>query len=63
MQEISVAFDNLIHHAVAMWMAVVVITVMCASTAWAVNTWARWSKAYFSSKKERVYKRIEKNND
>ena len=59
MQEFTVWFDNLIHHAVAMWMAVVVITLMCAAAAWAVNIWARWYRACFSSKKEKLYKRIE----
>ena len=50
MQELSIRFDNIIHHAVSIWLVVVVITVICASTVWAVKRWRDWCSSYVNLK-------------
>ncbi len=50
MQELSIRFDNIIHHAISIWLVVVVITVICASTVWAVKMWRDWCRTYVNLK-------------
>ena len=50
MQELAIRFDNIIHHAVSIWLVLVVMTVICASTVWAVKIWLNWCKSYVNLK-------------
>jgi len=50
MQELAIRFDNIIHHAVSIWLVLVVMTVICASTVWAVKRWKDWRISYVNLK-------------
>ena len=50
MQELAVRFDNIIHHAVSIWLVLVVMTVIFASTVWAVKKWRDWCRSYVNLK-------------
>ena len=50
MQELAVRFDNIIHHAVSIWLGLVVMTVICASPVWAVKKWRDWCRSYVNLK-------------
>ena len=52
MQELFLRFDNIIHHAISMWVVIIVITVMCATAVWAIKTWVEWYRSCFFSKKK-----------
>jgi Trk-type K+ transport system membrane component len=53
MQELVIRFDNIIHHAVSLWLVLVILTIMCASATWAIRIWSGWYKACFSAKKKK----------
>ena len=45
--------DQVIRHSLSIWLAILLLTFIWASTVWAVTKWIGWFKAYINTMKEK----------
>ena len=51
--EIYTWVDQIIKHSISIWMAILFLTFIWASTVWSVSKWIAWYKVYVNVVKER----------